>query len=101
MARQKQREPRLTDDERRWRSERITVTRDNHPDLQERINVGLRRAAAEGKFSGELNPMSKLATRAKIRGERNGMARPEVRARHKAALAAYWAARRAQKESNE
>lgn len=89
--------PTLTNDERRRRSERMVVLRDD-PTLQERITAGLR--ANRDKFAGARNPMKRGDVRQKIRGSGNAMARPEVKAKHLAALRAYWATRRAKKASD-
>ncbi len=90
--------PRLTDAERARRSERMRLRMED-PAYAERVLAAA--AAAGWKKRGKKNAMKRAHVRAKIRGAGNALARPEVKAKHLAAVRAYHARRRAQKEANE
>jgi hypothetical protein len=75
----------------------LMAIRRERPELQGQINAGLRRAAAEGKFSGDRNVKRRPEVRAQMMGGKNVMADPATKAKHLAAVRAYHARRKAER----
>lgn len=88
----------LTPEGRRRLAEHMHIRRvDDAGGLQDLINVGLR--AAREKFEGDNNVMRRPEVAAKIRGKKNGMADPATKAKHRAAVIAYHAKRKAARDA--
>jgi hypothetical protein len=77
-------------------AERLDVLRDS-AGFQDSVTAGLR--AAREKFIGERNVMAREEVRAKIRGDQNPMKRDDVKAKHLEAVRAYHARKKAQRDA--
>lgn len=77
-------------------AERLDALRDS-AGFQDSVNAGLR--AARDKFIGDRNVMAREEVRAKIRGDRNPMRDPATKAKHLASIRAYHARKKAQRDA--